>query len=72
MTSITADMQDIAGVTRPMTAEEAAAADARARADYAAGRHYDHAVVSRWLRTWGTADFKPFFEWLNTAKTAER
>ena len=40
------------------------AAIARARADYAAGRYHDHAVVGEWLKTWGTRDRKPFKEWL--------
>lgn len=38
--------------------------DARAMADFAAGRCHDHAVVGRWLKTWGQPDQKPFREWL--------
>ncbi|WP_447724009.1 antitoxin [Sphingomonas koreensis] len=41
-----------------------AASDARARANMEAGRYYDHATVSRWLKTWGTPEQKPFHEWL--------
>ena len=40
------------------------AAIARGRADAAAGRVYDHEIVGRWLKTWGTPDRKPFHEWL--------
>lgn len=47
--------------------EAIAASDARARADLAAGRCYDHETVSRWLRTWGTPDRKPFKEWLKSS-----
>ena len=36
----------------------------RAMADLAAGRVYPHALVSRWLKTWGQPDRKPFKEWL--------
>ena len=38
--------------------------DARALADVEAGRLHDHAVVSRWLLTWGQPDRKPFKDWL--------
>ncbi|WP_380939714.1 hypothetical protein [Sphingomonas floccifaciens] len=38
--------------------------DARALADVAAGRYYDHSVVSKWLMTWGETGQKPFREWL--------
>jgi predicted transcriptional regulator len=44
-----------------------AASDARARADLAAGRYYDHATVARWLKTWGAPQQKPFHEWLNSS-----
>lgn len=44
-----------------------AASDARARADLAAGRYYDHETVGRWLKTWGTPDRKPFREWLKSS-----
>lgn len=37
-----------------------AAADERADADIAAGRHYPNDAVVAWLRTWGKPDFKPF------------
>lgn len=47
---------------RDVDAEELAVA--RARADAAAGRVYDHVVVREWLKTWGTPDRKPFREWL--------
>ncbi len=47
----------------PDPAAEAASL-ARARADVAAGRVHDHAVVGEWLLTWGEPDFKPFREWL--------
>ncbi len=33
-------------------------------ADFEAGRFHEHAVVSRWLRTCGSAGYKPFKEWL--------
>ena len=41
-----------------------AAAIARARADIAAGRYHDHAVVAEWLKTWGQPGRLPFREWL--------
>lgn len=41
-----------------------AAAIARAREDVAAGRVHDHAIVGAWLKTWGSAGYKPFWEWL--------
>lgn len=44
-----------------------AAADARAEADWVAGRYHEHEVVARWLKTWGKADFKPFREWLESS-----
>lgn len=44
--------------------EAEAASIARAREDIAAGRYYDHAIVSEWLRTWTSPDYKPFHEWL--------
>lgn len=47
---------------RDADAEEAAVV--RARADAAAGRVHDHAVVGDWLKTWGKPDRKPFREWL--------
>ena len=38
---------------------------AEAEADIAAGRGVPHAEVSKWLKTWGTPDFKPMpDEWL--------
>jgi predicted transcriptional regulator len=43
-----------------------AASLARARADVAAGRYHDHAVVSEWLGTWGSPDYLPFHQWLAT------
>ncbi|KQN24952.1 hypothetical protein ASE86_01345 [Sphingomonas sp. Leaf33] len=36
----------------------------KAKADLAAGIGVSHAVVSRWLMTWGTDDRRPFREWL--------
>jgi predicted transcriptional regulator len=36
-----------------------AAADARAEADFAAGRVVSHEAVSRWLLSWGAADPLP-------------
>ena len=48
----------------PSTDEEIKAAEARARADFAAGRYYDHKVVGEWLKTWGKPDFVPFKEWI--------
>lgn len=36
----------------------------QARTDYAADLGVDHAVVSIWLRTWGSPDCRPFEEWL--------
>lgn len=40
-------------------------ADARADADYAAGRTVDHEKVAAWLAKWGTADETPMPpEWL--------
>lgn len=39
--------------------EAVAAADARAEADYAAGRVVSHEAVTRWLKSWGTADPLP-------------
>ena len=42
-----------------------AAAEARAKADIAAGRVVDHAEVAAWLTTWGTKDERPAPpEWL--------
>ena len=38
--------------------------EARALADFEAGRYHDHAIVSQWLKTWGTPGYKPFGEWL--------
>lgn len=44
---------------------EEAAADARALADYAAGRVVPHAEVAAWLAKWGTPDETPMPpEWL--------
>jgi predicted transcriptional regulator len=40
------------------------AADLRAWADFGAGRYYEHAVVARWLQTWGTPERVSFREWL--------
>lgn len=53
-----------AGSFAPDSEADLAASIARARADVEAGRVYDHAVVARWLKTWGTPDRKPFHEWL--------
>jgi predicted transcriptional regulator len=36
-----------------------AAADARAEADYRAGRVISHAAMTRWLRSWGDPDELP-------------
>ncbi|SDA12451.1 antitoxin [Sphingomonas sp. NFR15] len=48
---------------RPNTDAEAAA-DARARADIAAGRVIDHAEVMAWLSKWGTPQEVPApLEW---------
>ncbi len=44
--------------------EDDAEDDARALADFEAGRFHDHAVVGQWLKTWGRPDHKPFKEWL--------
>lgn len=52
------------GIFEQQDAEALAASDARAEADFAAGRYVDHATVSEWLRTWGRSDRKPFREWL--------
>ena len=49
----------------PSTDEEIAAADARARADLAAGRCYDHDIVAEWLQTWDQPGRLPFKMWLN-------
>lgn len=40
------------------------AADARAEADFAAGRIYPHAIIGEWLKTWGQPGRLPFKEWL--------
>lgn len=50
---------------RDLEAESASVA--RARVDYAAGRYWDHAIVSRWLLTWGKPHYKPFKEWLKSS-----
>jgi predicted transcriptional regulator len=45
--------------------EQAAALDAKARASIAAGHFVPHEEVAKWLKTWGTPDFKPMpREWL--------
>lgn len=41
-----------------------AASLARARADIAAGRGVDHAVVRQWLLTWGKPGRVSFEDWL--------
>lgn len=38
--------------------------DARAMADFRAGRFYDHATVGRWLLTVGKPGFVRFEDWL--------
>lgn len=38
--------------------------EARALADFEAGRFHDHAVVSQWFGTFGKPGYKPFKEWL--------
>jgi predicted transcriptional regulator len=48
---------------QPDPAAEAASL-ARARADVAAGRVHDHAIVSEWLATWTSPDYMPFHQWL--------
>lgn len=57
-------MKHAPGIFEQHDPEAEAASDARAEADFAAGRYIDHATVSEWLRTWGSADRKPFREWL--------
>lgn len=52
------------GIFEEYDEEAIAAADARARADMAAGRCYPHELVGEWLRTWGTPECRPFKEWL--------
>ncbi|WP_375381909.1 hypothetical protein [uncultured Sphingomonas sp.] len=51
----------------PMTDEEIEAEAAEAEADIAAGRVYPHSLVSAWLETWGSPDYKPFDEWLKSS-----
>ena len=36
----------------------------RARAGLNSGAGVEHTVVSAWLRTWGTANRRPFRDWL--------
>ena len=48
------------GIFEQADPEAEAAADARARADIAAGRSASNEEVIAWLRTWGKADRKPF------------
>jgi hypothetical protein len=55
------------GIFEDPDPETEAAADARADADWAAGRYYENDVVVRWLKTWGKPDFKPFREWLESS-----
>ena len=50
-----------------LTAEEEEAELARAEEDIVQGRVYPHSVVSAWLETWGSADYKPFKEWLKSS-----
>ncbi|HEX8554694.1 MAG TPA: hypothetical protein VF695_08305, partial [Sphingomonas sp.] len=38
--------------------------EAHVESDAAAGRVYDHAIVSRWLRTAGEPNWRPFGEWI--------
>ena len=40
---------------------------AQAETDAAAGKGYPHSLVSRWLGTWGSPDYKPFQEWLKSS-----
>lgn len=44
--------------------DDDAESEARALADFEAGRYHDHAVVSQWFMTWGKPGYKPFEEWL--------
>ena len=44
--------------------EQQSDAEARALADYRAGRYWDHAIVSEWLKTWGKPDRRSFQDWL--------
>jgi predicted transcriptional regulator len=47
------------------TPEQTTALDAQALASVAAGRFIPHEEVAKWLKTWGTPDFKPMpREWL--------
>ncbi|WP_315764809.1 antitoxin [Sphingomonas sp. Y38-1Y] len=60
-------MEHEPGIFETRDEEADAEADARAMADYRAGRSYPHSVVKQWLRTWGDPDFKPFDEWLKSS-----
>jgi predicted transcriptional regulator len=51
------------GIFEEPDPEAEAAADARGLADIEAGRVYSHEIVSEWLRTWTSPDYKPFHEW---------
>lgn len=44
--------------------EDVTAAEERAMIDHRDGRSYGHAIVSRWLLTWGQPGRKRFHEWL--------
>ena len=54
----------IADVKRHLIDDIDVASEARALADFEAGRFYAHAIVSRWLRTWGSPGQVPFKDWL--------
>ena len=38
--------------------------EAKAMNDHREGRSHSHAVVSKWLMTWGKPGRKPFHQWL--------
>ena len=53
------------GIFEQRDPEAEAASDARAMADYEAGRCVPHERVAEWLKTWGTPERKPIpREWL--------
>lgn len=52
------------GIFEQPNPEAEDASIARARADIAAGRYHDQAIVHEWLETWGQPGRLPFREWL--------
>jgi len=48
----------------PATDEEVRAIEEASRADIAAGRVHDGAIVGEWIATISLPGFKPFDEWL--------